>query len=136
MAWRLISHLSLNYLSLLDDGNGEGAAGLREILRLYAAAADSANLRQIEGLRAAASRPVLRRLETPGPITFVRGLEITVNFDEAAFEGSGVFLFGAVLEQFFRRYVAINTFTETVVRTDTRQEIMRWKAQIGQRPVF
>ena len=136
VAWRLVSHLSLNYLSLLDAADGEGASGLREILRLYVDAADAQTLRQVEGLRSAATKPVLRRLDTPGPITFVRGLEIAVDFDEAAFEGSGVFLFGAVLEHFFRRYVAINSFTETVVRTEQRREIMRWKAQIGQRPVF
>ena len=136
VAWRLISHLSLNYLSLLDAAGGEGASGLREILRLYVEANDTQMLRQVEALHSAATRPVLRRLEVPGPITFVRGMEITVGFDETPFEGSGVFLFGSVLEHFFRRYVAINSFTETVIRTEQRKEIMRWKAQIGQRPVF
>jgi type VI secretion system protein ImpG len=68
----------------------------------------------------------------PGPITFGRGLEITIVLDEAAFEGAGVLLLGAVLEQFLARYVAINSFTETVVRTLGRGEIMRWPARIGQ----
>ena len=136
LAWRLVSHLSLNYLSLLEGTGGVGASGLREILRLYVDATDTQTLRQVEALRTAGTRPVLRRLDAPGPITFVRGLEIALNFDETAFEGSGVFLFGGVLEQFFRRYVAINAFTETVVRTEQRREIMRWPAQIGQRPVF
>ena len=56
-------------------------------------------------------------LPVPGPITFGRGLEVTVTCDEAAFEGSGVFLLGAVLERFFAKYVSINSFTETVLRT-------------------
>lgn len=136
VAWRLISHLSLNYLSLLESADGGGASGLREILRLYVDAADAQTLRQIDALQTAVSKMVMRRLDAPGPITFVRGLELTLEFDETAFEGSGVFLFGSVLEQFFRRYVAINSFTETVIRTEQRKEIMRWKAQIGQRPVF
>ena len=69
----------------------------------------------------------------PGPTTFGRGLEIAVTCDEAAFEGSGVFLLGAVLERFFSKYVSINSFTETVLRTVQRGEIMRWKARTGLR---
>ncbi|MBV8329512.1 MAG: type VI secretion system baseplate subunit TssF, partial [Verrucomicrobia bacterium] len=34
-AWRTISHLSLNYLSLLDSKDGQGAAALRDLLKLY-----------------------------------------------------------------------------------------------------
>jgi type VI secretion system protein ImpG len=134
-AWRLVSHLSLNYLSLMD-AKGQGATALREILRLYADASASQTARQIEGLLGVESRPVLRRAPTAGPITFLRGLEIAVTFDEAAFEGTGVFLLGAVLEQFFARYVALNSFTETVLRTRQRGEIIRWPAQIGRRQIL
>jgi type VI secretion system protein ImpG len=129
----MISHLSLNYLSLLDSPDGEGATALREILKLYADRTDTQMLRQIGGLRSAQSKPITRRVETAGPITFARGLEVTVQFDESAFEGSGVFILGAVLEQFFSRYVSLNSFTETVIRSQQRGEIMRWKPQLGKR---
>jgi type VI secretion system protein ImpG len=66
-----------------------------------------------------------------GPISFGRGLEISVHCDESGFEGSGVFLLGAVLETFFARYSSINSFTETVVSTIDRGEIMRWPTRIG-----
>lgn len=132
-AWKLISHLSLNYLSLADTEHGEGASALRELLTLYADYGEVAIRKQIEGVLAVSSRNVVRRIDTAGPIVFGRGLEITVRFDESAFEGSGVFLFGAVLEQFFRRYASINTFTETVVTTSDRGEVMRWPARIGLR---
>ena len=56
-----------------------------------------------------------------------------IECDESAFEGVGVFLAGAVLAQFFARYVSINSFTETVVKTTTRGEVMRWPATIGRR---
>jgi type VI secretion system protein ImpG len=36
-----------------------------------------------------------------------------------------------VLSQFFAQYVSINAFTETVIRTVGRGEIMRWPAQGG-----
>jgi type VI secretion system protein ImpG len=72
----------------------------------------------------------------PGPTTFGRGLEISLTCDEGAFEGSGVFLLGAVLERFFAKYVSINSFTETVLRTVQRGEIMRWPARTGLRPTI
>jgi type VI secretion system protein ImpG len=135
-AWRLISHLSLNYLSLIEGKGEEGVTSLREVLRLYSDANDRQVSRQIEGLLKVQSRPIVRRVQTPGPITFARGLEITLTFDEAAFEGTGVFILGAVLEQFFAKYVSLNSFTETVIRTQQRGEIMRWPSQMGRRQII
>jgi type VI secretion system protein ImpG len=126
----------LNYLSLTDSSPGSGAEGLREILKLYADPNDRQLLKQIDGLRNIQYRPIVRRVEIPGPITFARGLEITVLFDETAFEGQGVFVLGSVLEQFFTRYVSLNSFTETVIATQQRKEIMRWPIQLGKRQII
>jgi type VI secretion system protein ImpG len=134
-SWRLISHLSLNYLSLKDSENGQGANALREMLGLYIDSSDRLAQKLVEGVISTTVEPIIRRLETPGPITFVRGMEITAELDELSFEGVGVFIFGAVLSEFFRRYVSINSFTETVIKTRQRKEIMRWPAHPGQRGV-
>lgn len=134
-AWRIISHLSLNYLSLLDSKDGQGAAALRELLKLYVNPNDTFTLRQIDGIRSAVSNPIVRRVATPGPLTFARGLEIRVTMDEEAFEGSGIFVLGAVLAQFFARYVSINSFTETIIVSQRRGEIMRWPSLIGKRQI-
>ena len=133
MAWRLISHLSLNYLSLCDADPKHGAMALRELLTLYADRHDHGIRKQIEGVLNIASRNAVRRIDAAGPIVFGRGLEITLELEESAFEGSGVFLIGAVLEQFFARYASINAFTETVIRTTERGEIMRWPIRMGRR---
>ena len=131
VAWRLLNQLSLNYLSLVDTDPEQGAVALREMLALYCQGADMTAQRQVEGVRTIASKTVTRRMPSPGPITFGRGLEITVTLDDAAFEGTGAFLMGAVLSEFFAQYVSINSFTETVVRTLARGEIMRWPAKGG-----
>jgi type VI secretion system protein ImpG len=132
--WRTISHLSLNYLSLLD-AREEGAAALRELLTLYVNRNDQFMIRQIEGIRSTTSAPIVRRVGTGGPLTFARGLEIRVTMDEGAFEGSGIFVLGAVLAEFFSRYVSINSFTETVIVSQRRGEIIRWPNKIGRRPI-
>ncbi len=132
-AWKLINHLSLNYLSLVNDNEKEGASAFRSLLSLYGDNSDASFRKQIEGVLSIQSKPIVRRINTAGPIVFGRGLEISLTVDETAFEGSGVFLLGMVLEQFFAQYVSINSFTETVLKTSDRGEIMRWPTRLGQR---
>ena len=128
-AWRLISHLSLNYLSIADGGNG--GAALRELIGLYAPAGDRIVAKQLEGVRGVATRPIVRRMTDEVLSTAVRGLEIKLDFDESFFEGAGAYVLGSVLERFFRKYVTINSFTETVLTTQQRGEITRWRPESG-----
>lgn len=136
LSWRLISHLTLNYLSLVDTDSRDGAGSLRDLLKLYGDASEPAIRKQVQGLRHMNCQPVTRRVPTPGPIAFARGLELDVTMDEPHFEGTGIFMLGAVLERFFAKYVSINSFTETVVRSADRGEVMRWPARIGQRAIL
>ncbi|HET6913111.1 MAG TPA: type VI secretion system baseplate subunit TssF [Rhodanobacteraceae bacterium] len=135
-AWRLISHLQLNYVSLLGEGGEQGAAALREMLTLYCDEFDAGARRQIEGVKAVRAQPVVRRIPVPGPISFGRGLEITLTCDDGAFEGTGAFLLGSVMQHFFARYVSVNSFTETALRTLERNEVARWPARLGKRPIL
>ncbi|WP_390915606.1 type VI secretion system baseplate subunit TssF [Pseudosulfitobacter sp. SM2401] len=130
-AWRLISHLSLNYLSIADADAGDGAAALRELVGLYAPKGDRATNMQLEGIVSVTSRPIVRRISDGVLSTAVRGLEITIELDESFFEGTSVYLLGAVLERFFRKYVTINSFTETVMKTQQNGEIARWRPETG-----
>ncbi len=133
IAWRLINMLSLNHLGLVDRGPEEGAVALRETLMLFADLSDGATERRIRGVRSLRARPIVRRIRTAQGAAAARGLELTVLIDDKAFEGSGAFLMGAALDRFFAEYVAINHFTQTVVRTTERGEIMRWPPRLGLR---
>ncbi|MDR2153651.1 MAG: type VI secretion system baseplate subunit TssF [Burkholderiaceae bacterium] len=135
LTWRLISHLSLNYLSLTDTDPTQGAAALREMLDLYGNLADPTVRRQIQGVRSVALESTFRRLPEQGPIIFGRGVAIDLKVDETAFAGATPYLFGAVLEQFFSRHVALNAFTELILSSLQRGEIARWAPRIGQRPI-
>ena len=133
-AWRLIGHLSLNYLSIADTEGGQGATALRELLGLYGDLTDPDLRKQIDGIRRVSSRPIVRRLPGVRPVTYGRGLEVTVECDESAFEGTGAYLLGAVLARFFARYCTVNGFAETVLKTDRGEA--RWPAMIGRRPAL
>lgn len=135
-AWKFISQLSLNYLSLLDADARQGAAALRELLDLYATTAEAAMRRQVEGVRSIACQPVVSRLPMTGPLCYGRGLAIDLELDEMLFEGGSIFLLGSVLAHFFARHVSINSFTELVLTSLQRGEIMHWPARCGMRPIF
>jgi type VI secretion system protein ImpG len=134
IAWRAISHLSLNYLSLTGATGPQAAKALRDLLELYATTTDVGARRQIEGILGVNVSRVVRRLPGRGPIAFGRGVQVTVDVDEMAFEGGSAFLLGAVLDRYFARYVSINAVTETVLRSPSRGEINRWTPNWGTRP--
>jgi type VI secretion system protein ImpG len=134
-AWRLISHLSLNYLSLLDQAPQSGAQLLRDLLALYPDPNDSAAARQVEGVAAVGYQPVVRRMPIAGPISFGRGLEIVLTLDDVAFEGTGIIALASVLERFLARYVSINSFTQMRLRSAARGELKTWPVRTGRRQI-
>ncbi len=135
-AWRLISHLSLNYLSLIDDDDKDGAVALRELLTLYGDMHRSETMKQINGLLSVNSSPAVRRIPGAGPITFGRGIEISINCKESSFDGMGVYMLGSVLERFFAKYVSLNSFTQTSLSTVERGKIKQWSVRTGTRAIL
>lgn len=133
--WRLLSHLQLNYLSLVDGQARDGAAGLREVLSLYGLDPRSPLHKQVEGLVSVTTAPAICRVPVPGPIAFGRGLEVRLTMDERAFEGSGIMVMGTVLEHFLARHATLNSFVQLVLHSQSRGEIKRWKPRIGRRAV-
>jgi type VI secretion system protein ImpG len=134
ITWRLIKHLGLDYLTLSDLDSVQGAQALRELLELYASAADAAVRPQIDGVRSVRVEPVCRQLPQAGPPMFGRGVAVSLLLDETSFAGASTYLFGAVLEQFFARHVSLNSFSELAVATLQRGLVKRWPPRVGSRP--
>jgi len=133
VTWRLINMLSLNHLGLVERGAGKSGQSLKETLSMFADLQDGATERKIRGIRSIDSAPVIRRVQQRLGSGIARGTEVTVTLDEKAFEGSGTFLLGAILDRFFCEYATLNHFTQTVIRTTERGEIMRWPVRLGAR---
>lgn len=130
-AWTLINLLALNHLGLTDRSPQDGAAGLKELLALFADLSDVVTERRVRGIVGISSRPIVRRIRQANGFNAARGVEITVLFDEKAFEGTGIMLLGAVLDRFFAEYASINTFTETVIQSQQRGIVKRWPPRSG-----
>ena len=127
--WRLISHLSLNYLSLVEGGRD----ALQEILRLYHGSSPYMD-QQVDGITNVKSERRFARVIGDHGISYVRGMRVEMELDEQKFVGGGVFLFAAVMEHFLAQYVSMNSFSQLAVRTLQRKELLReWNPKAGNR---
>jgi type VI secretion system protein ImpG len=124
--WRLISHLSLNYLSLIEGGE----EALREILRLYDFDNSPTTMQQISGIAGLKSRYVTKRMGR----SLGRGVQVEIDFDEDKYVGTGLFLFTSILERFLGQYVSVNSFSQLVARTIQKGEVLKqWPPRSGNR---
>ena len=128
--WRLISHLTLNHLSLIStDGRADA---LRAILTLYDVTNSTQTQNMIAGLLKVHARRTVGRPGGPVSAGVCRGLEVTLHFDEDRFAGRGLYLFGAVMERFLGTYCSINSFTRTVITSSRRDiPVSEWPARAG-----
>lgn len=128
--WRLISQLSLNYLSL--SGEKKSILAVKELLQLYSGFNKNKSHPVINNLSNISYTPVMRRMGRDAWRGFVQGLSINLEIDEVPYAGHGGYLLASVLNEFFRNYVTINSFTElTLVSTQSDGVWKQWPAQIG-----
>ena len=126
LQWRLISHLSLNYMSIVQGGE----EALREILSLYDFDNSPATRQQINGIVSLTSEYVTKRIGQG----FCRGVRVTIEFDENKFVGTGLYLFACVLEKFLAQYVSVNSFSQLTAKTMQQKEaIKQWAPRNGNR---
>jgi type VI secretion system protein ImpG len=129
--WRLISHMSLNYVSLTD------AEHFKELLRVYDFQSEHdaqvalAHQRMLDGVLDVRSRFGERMMRG----TSVRGSQIEVELDEDRFAGEGdAYLFGTILDRFFGLYATLNAYTQLTVRFSRSGQVYdfapRWGEQM------
>lgn len=129
--WQLISHLSINHLSITQGPFAVKA--LKEMLRLYAGPASNYRHEEIEGILGISSRPIVRRVGNQAWRGFVEGLEVVLNLNERLQSGTSSFLLASVLRKFFAQQVAINSFVQLTIFSSQRQsEWMTWQPLPGE----
>lgn len=131
--WQLVSHLTLNRLSLADAETLRGLLGLynladpRKDPHLY-----NQMQQQISGITAVTAQPVIDRFGPLSRACFIQGVEIVLTVDEDHFVGGGAYLFASVLERFFGLYGAANSFTRLRLQSQQRKgAIATWASRAG-----
>jgi type VI secretion system protein ImpG len=129
LLWRLLSHLSLNYLSLARPEN------LRALLELYVfpegrdRAAILANRKRIAGIENIEARGSDRLVSG----ILMRGQKIKLSLRQDHFASQGdLFLFGCVLDYFLGCYGSINTYTYLTIEEVLKGDLYKWPARIGE----
>lgn len=126
--WRLVSHLSLNHLSL----TGSGLRAFQEMLALYDLPRSATVRRQIEGIRAISQTE--KTVWMPGKpfACFVRGVEVALTVDESSFTGSGLDVFVRCIDRFLGLYVSLNSFIQLVILSSkSGEELVRCAPRNG-----
>jgi type VI secretion system protein ImpG len=126
--WRLISLLSLNYLSL----NEEGRTAMQEILRLHNLTDSAASENQVGSILKMSSAPNFALVNSVYGLIPARGTQVEMEFDEQQFAGSGLYLFAAVLDRFLAGYASMNSFSQLTARSTLRKEALgKWPPRAG-----
>lgn len=130
--WKLISNMSLNYLSLENVEALKVLLQTYDLPRHYDQHAARVGHRRLEGLKHI-SHSHTDRLHGGLPL---RGIRTDLEMDGANYLGEGdLFLFASVLNEFFALYANLNSFHELRVKT-TQGERYQWTPRMGLQPLL
>ena len=131
--WLLLSHMSLNYLSLANARN------LKELLRLYIFPEGrdkpkiAANEKRVNGIEEVRVSPADRLVSGH----MMRGQEIEMRVRQDNFASTGdMFLFCSVLDYFLGVYASMNAFTRLKVLDTITGETYLWPTRLGDTPLL
>lgn len=130
--WKLISNMSLNYLSLANVEALKVILETYDLPRYYDQHAEKVSKRLLGGLKGIGHEHV-DRLHRGLP---VRGVRTELEMDPDGYLGEGdLFLFASVLNEFFALYASLNSYHELRVRS-TQGEVYQWTPRMGQQPLL
>lgn len=131
--WRLISHLSLNYMSLVSVEALRGILELYNFQALRDPRAARANALRLEGIRSVRSEPSEALVHG----CLVRGVDVALDLLESHFAGDGdLFLFATILNEFLALHTTLNSYTRLSVRGVERGEVLEWPCRTGRQALL
>ena len=129
MLWRLISHVSLNFLSLADANNLRTLLGIYIFSERNEISLDAANRRRIDGIQ---SVEVTRDTRLVGRGSLMRGQRIVLKCRLDFYAGEGdMFMFGSVIERFLANYAPINSYTRVEMVDVFSGVSFQWPPRLG-----
>ena len=134
--WSFLNQLSLNYLSLLNTDKEDAPVALKELLTVFVSSESDLLKKQIESITRVETSIINKVVRHYGVAAPIRGINITITLDEAQLGGVHPFLFGSVLNHYFRRLVSINSFVQLRIDTLQQGHIATWPSEIGERMII
>ncbi|MGK0442591.1 MAG: type VI secretion system protein ImpG [Pseudohongiellaceae bacterium] len=126
--WQLTTQLSLQSFSQHD-----GLEALKDVLKLYDFRGDDESKSILDGIRSLTTEMTTARIIQQGRSAICQGTHITISFDEQHYSGDGLYLFSALLSEFFAQICAINSFTQLTVNIQQRPgQKISWPPKNGE----
>ncbi len=130
--WRLISNMSLNYLSLSDINALKAILETYDLPRYHDRQAQKVSQQRLDALRSIRHTAV-DRLHRGLPF---RGVRVDLSIDGQGFVGQGeAFVFASVLNEFFALYASLNAYHELRV-ISTQGDVYLWPPRMGRQPLL
>lgn len=134
LLWRLVSHVSLNYLSITQTAN------LQALLALYVQpgrqdqGVGAANRRRIDGILDVSAVPETRLV---GRGSVLRGQFVRIRCRQDHYADIGdMYLFGCVLERFLADYASVNAYTRVELEDALSGTVFKWPPRLGQQTLL
>ncbi len=133
LLWRLLSHLSLNYLSLADTENFKSLLGLYIFSSGSGSKQETVNRKKIEGIRDIGVEPCDRLVKGVS----LRGQSINVRVNSSHFASKGdMYMFGLMMDKLFASFASLNSFTELCMTDENSEENYLFPARTGAKPLL
>ncbi|HDS1733140.1 type VI secretion system baseplate subunit TssF [Pseudomonas sp. BP8] len=130
--WKLISNMSLNYLSLANLDALKVILATYDLPRYYDQHLEKVSRSLLGGLKSIRHEHV-DRLHRGLPL---RGLLTELTIDPQGYIGEGdLFVFASVLNEFFALYASLNSYHELRVKS-TQGEVYQWTPRMGLQPLL
>ena len=133
MLWRLLSHLSLNYLSLADTDNFKALLSLYIFSDSAGNKQEVANRKRIDGVTSISVEACDRLIR--GVPMRGQSVQARLNPDNFACKGD-MYLFGMLLDYLFGSFASLNCFTEFTMIDEMSDKNYVWPLRLGERPLI
>lgn len=134
LLWRLISHASLNFLSIASAKNLRALLGLYVFSERQEQGQETANRRRLEGIQDVTA---IRETRLVGRGSVLRGQLIRIKCRLDFFAGVGdMYLFGCVINRFIGDYAGINSYTRVELEDAFTGAVFKWPPRLGLQPLL
>lgn len=131
--WSLLNQLNLSYISLVEQSDKDSTLLLKELLLAFPHENNELYKSEVNSIKQLKVEPVTRIVRHRGAGSLLKGIAVTISFDESLLAGIHPYLFASILRQYFVRSISMNSFVEMTVKTLQQGKIVEWTQIKGEK---
>jgi type VI secretion system protein ImpG len=134
LLWRMISHVSLNFLSIASAKNLKALLALYVFSERQDQGEEASNRRRVESIEEVTSTRETRLI---GRGSLLRGQLVRIKCRLSHFASIGdMYIFGCVLDHFIANHASINSYTRVEMEDAFTGVLFKWQPRLGLQPLL